>query len=77
MTEHYDPQASYDLIGPENIKVGEVRKGIYYEGTWEIGKIEGEVFHYNGEPAGKRGGLTITRDDLPLALFGLVKQDAN
>lgn len=77
MAEQYDPQESYDLMDPENIKVGEVRKGVYYEGTWQIGKIEGEVFHYNGEPAGKRDGLTITRDDLPLAVFQLVKQDAN
>lgn len=61
----YDPQAHYDLLDPEGIKVGELRKGRYFEGTWEVGYVEGDVFHYNGSPAGKLEGLTITRDDPP------------
>ncbi|MCS3835584.1 putative methyltransferase [Pseudomonas sp. JAI111] len=30
-----------------------------------MGMIEGEVFHYNGEPGGKLEGLTLTRNDPP------------
>lgn len=76
MNEHYDPHAHYDLLDQEDIKVGEVRQGRYYEGTWEAGQIEGDVFHYNGQPAGTRDGLTITRDDPPggLTVFRLVRQ---
>ena len=62
---NYDPQAIYDVIDPEGIKLGELRKGVYFEGDWEAGGIEGDVFHYNGKPAGKLEGLTVTRDDPP------------
>lgn len=65
MSEHYDSEVSYDLIDPEGIKVGEVRQGVYYEGDWKVGRIEGDVFHYNGQPAGTLKGLTITRNDPP------------
>jgi len=65
MSEQYDPKATYDVLDPESIKVGELRQGRYYEGTWEVGMLEGEVFHYNGAPAGKLDGLTLTRDDPP------------
>lgn len=61
----YDPQANYDFLDPEGFKLGEVRQGRYFEGTWEIGSIEGDVFHYNGEAAGKLEGLTVTRNDPP------------
>jgi hypothetical protein len=65
MNEHFDPQTTYDLVDPEGFKMGEVRQGLYYEGTWKVGEIEGDVFHYNGVPAGKVEGLTVTRDDPP------------
>jgi len=65
MSEQYDPQGSYDLLDPEGIKIGELRKGRYFEGDWEVGLIDGTVFHYNGEPAGRLDGLTVTRDDMP------------
>lgn len=61
----YDSQANYDFLDPEGFKLGEVRKGRYFESTWEIGYIEGDVFHYNGEAAGKLEGLTVTRNDPP------------
>jgi len=61
----YDPQAHYDFLDPQGIKVGELRKGRYFEGTWEVGFIEGDAFHYNGDVAGKLEGLTITRNDPP------------
>ncbi|GLO06577.1 MULTISPECIES: hypothetical protein [Pseudomonas] len=61
----FDPLASYDLIDPEGIKLGEVRKGLYYESGSAIGWFEGDVFHYNGKPGGRLDGLTITRDDPP------------
>jgi hypothetical protein len=63
MNEQYDPNTAYDLIDAEGIKVGDVRQGIYYEGTWEMGRIDGVVFHYNGEPGGTVEGLTVTRHD--------------
>ncbi|RYF47551.1 MAG: hypothetical protein EOO38_11935 [Cytophagaceae bacterium] len=63
MSEQYDPQASYDLMYAEDGKVGEVRLGRYFESGWEVGLIEGDVFHYNGQPAGKVEGLIVTRDD--------------
>lgn len=65
MTEQYDPQASYDFLDPEGIKIGELRQGRYFEGDWEVGLIDGAVFHYNGAPAGRLDGLTVTRDDPP------------
>lgn len=61
----YDPEANYDFLDPQGIKMGELRKGRYFEGTWEAGFIEGDVFHYNREVAGKLEGLTITRNDPP------------
>lgn len=70
----YDPQANYDLIDFEGIKVGEVRKGKYYEGNAHEGNIVGEVFHHQGAPAGKLEGLTITRDD-DATPFHLVPQE--
>lgn len=63
VNEKYDPQASYDLMYAEDGKVGEVRQGRYFESGWEVGLIEGDVFLYNGQPAGKVVGLTVTRDD--------------
>lgn len=76
MTEQYDPQGRYDVIDPEGIKLGELRQGSYFEGTWEVGMVEGDVFHYNGEPAGKVEGLTLTRNDPPgeLTQCQLVRQ---
>lgn len=65
MSEQYDPKAQYDVHDPEGIKLGEVRQGLYFEGDWEAGRIEGDVFHYNGEAAGKLDGLTLTRNDPP------------
>ena len=65
MSEQYNPQGQYDLFDPEGIKLGEIRQGRYFEGDWEAGAIEGDVFHYNGEPAGKLAGLTLTRNDPP------------
>jgi hypothetical protein len=76
LAEQYDPQANYDLMDPENFKVGEVRRGVYLENTWKVGKIEGEVFHYNGEPAGKLEGLTTTRYDRPPTQCQLVKHES-
>lgn len=77
MSEQYDPKATYDVLDPESIKVGELRQGRYFEGTWEVGAVEGDVFHYNGAPAGKLEGLTVTRDDPPgqLTQFRLVRQE--
>lgn len=74
---HYDPQANYD-VNYQGARVGELRKGRYFEGTWEVGYVEGEVFHYNGKPRGKREGLTLTRNDPPgeLTQFELVLQEA-
>lgn len=63
MNEQYDPQASYDLMYAEDGKVGEIRQGRYFENGWEVGLIEGNVLHYNGQPAGKVVGLIVTRDD--------------
>lgn len=65
MSEQYDPKAQYDVHDPEGIKLGEVRQGLYFEGDWEAGRIEGDVFHYNGEAAGTLDGLTLTRNDPP------------
>ncbi|WP_350025807.1 hypothetical protein [Pseudomonas fulva] len=59
----YDPQANYNLIDFEGIKVGEVKKGKYYEGDSHEGDILGDVFHDRVEAVGKREGLTITRND--------------
>jgi len=64
MSEQYDPEGSYDLMY-ESRKVGEVRHGLYYEGEWEVGSIEGDVFHYNRKPAGAVEGLTVSRYDQP------------
>lgn len=77
MSEQYDPKASYNVLDRESIKVGELRQGRYFEGTWEVGAVEGDVFHYNGEPAGKLEGLTLTRNDPPgeLTQFQLVRQE--
>lgn len=77
MSEQYDPEGVYDVIEPEGSKTGELRQGRYFETTWEVGKVEGDVFHYNGKPAGKLEGLTLTRDDPPgakLTQFKLVRQ---
>ncbi|KAB0507759.1 hypothetical protein [Pseudomonas moorei] len=76
MSEQYDPKACYDLLDPERIKVGELRQGRYFEGAWEVGTLEGDVFHYNGEPAGKLEGLTLTRNGPPgeLTQCQLVRQ---
>lgn len=73
----YDPQANYDFLDPEGFKLGEVRKSRYFESTWEMGYIEGDVFHYNGEATGKLEGLTVTRNDPPgqLTQCTLVLQD--
>ncbi|WP_280044024.1 hypothetical protein [Pseudomonas sp. Hg5Tf] len=71
----YDPQANYDVIEFEGTKIGEVRKGKYYEGSAHEGDIVGDVFHYQGAPAGKLTGLTITRDD-DATLFHLLPQDS-
>lgn len=65
MSEPYDPKGCYDVIDPEGIKLGELRQGRYFEGTWEVGMVEGDVFHCNGEPAGKLEGLTLRRNDSP------------
>lgn len=65
MSEQYDPSANYDIFDPENIQIGELRQGRYFEGTWEVGLVKGDVFHYNGEPADKLEGLTLTRNDPP------------
>lgn len=72
----YDPQASYD-VNYQGRRVGELRQGRYFEGTWEVGYMEGEVFHYNGQVRGKREGLTLTRNDPPgeLTQFDLVLQE--
>lgn len=77
MTEQYDPQGRYDVIDPEDIKVGELRQGRYFESTWEVGMVEGDVFYYNGERAGKLEGLTLTRNDPPgkLTQCQLVRQE--
>lgn len=53
------------MIDHEGIKVGELRKGRYFEGTWEVGMVEGDVLHYNGVPAGRLEGLILTRNDPP------------
>lgn len=77
MSEQYDPNTNYDLIEAEDIKVGEVRQGVCSEGTWEnAGKVDGDVFHYNGRPAGAGEGLTVTRNDTDNSLtqFQLVPQ---
>lgn len=76
MSEQYDPNANYDVFDPERIQVGELHQGRYFEGTWEVGSVEGDVFHYNGEPAGKLDGLTLTRNDPPgeLTQFQLMRQ---
>lgn len=71
----YDPQANYDVIDFEGIQVGEVRRGTYFEGGLAVGHIEGDVFHYQGEPAGKLTGLTIIRDD-DATPFHLVPQES-
>jgi hypothetical protein len=75
MSDQYDPEGSYDLMY-EGRKVGEARKGLYYEGTWEVGAIEGDVFIYNGKPAGSVEGLSVSRHDQPNGptLFQLVPQ---
>ena len=65
MSQQYDPKACYDVLDRENIKVGELRQCRYFEGTWEVGSVEGDVFQYNGEPAGKLEGLVLTRNDPP------------
>lgn len=65
MSEQYDPQGHYDVLDPENFKVGELRQGHYFEGSWEVGMVDGKLFHYNGKPAGKLEGLTLTRNDPP------------
>lgn len=77
MSEQYDPQGQYDVMDPEGIKLGELRQGRYFEGTWEVGTVEGEVFHYNGEPGGTLEGLTLTRNDPPgqLTQCQLVRQE--
>jgi hypothetical protein len=74
MSEQYDPSISYDLIYSEGQKVGEVRQGRYFERGWEVGFIDGDIFHYNGQPAGVVKDLIITRNDQPglLTLFRLV-----
>jgi len=74
MSEQYDPANSYDLIYAEGQRVGEVRQGRYFESGWEVGLIDGGVFHYNGQPAGKVEGLLLTRNDTPglVTLFRLV-----
>lgn len=76
MSEQYDSTASYDLIDAEDIKVGEVRQGKYYEGTWEAGRIEDGVFYYEAGATGLVEGLIVTRDDKPgqLTRFRLVPQ---
>jgi hypothetical protein len=76
MTEQYDPKGRYDVVDPEGIKLGELRQGRYFESTWEVGMVEGDVFHYNGEPVGKLEGLTLTRNDPPgeLTQYQLVRQ---
>jgi hypothetical protein len=43
-----------------------------------VGLIDGDVFHYNGRPAGKVEGLMVTREDKagPLIRFRLVPKKA-
>lgn len=74
MSDPYDPSANYDVFDPENIQVGELRQCRYFEGTWEVGSVQGDVF--NGEPAGKLDGLILTRNDPPgeLTQCQLVRQ---
>lgn len=64
--QKYDPLARYDVMHG-GIKVGEVVKGIYYEGPpdfrQQVGRIEIEE---------SPGGLTLTREDG--TMFALVPQ---
>lgn len=45
MSDQYDPHASYDLMYAKVGKVEEVNQGLYFEGGWEVGLIDGDVFY--------------------------------
>ena len=65
MKNEFDPDGLYDVIGPEGSKVGEINKGVYYEGAWQVGGVAGSEFIYNGQATGRIEGLTLTRSDPP------------
>ena len=75
MSSIYDPADHYDVLDPEGFKTGEFRAGRYFEGDWELGKLEGDIFHFNGEPAGRLEGLVLEGFvPVPTTKFQLVRQ---
>ncbi|MGF7111575.1 hypothetical protein QF017_001060 [Pseudomonas laurylsulfatiphila] len=75
MSSLYNPADHYDVLDPEGIKTGELRAGRYFEGDWEVGKAEGGVFHYNGEPAGRLDGMVLgCFAPVPTTRFQLIRQ---
>jgi hypothetical protein len=75
MKSELDLNGLYDVIDPEGLKVGEIKKGLYYEGGWQTGRVQGQDFVYNGQVAGNLDGLTLTRTyplGPPATIFQLV-----
>lgn len=68
----YDPQGHYDVLFADD-KLGELRKGIYYEQGDEAGGLDGDDFWHNGKKAGHREGLELVRTSPePVTRFQLV-----
>jgi len=68
MTEQYTQKGRYDVIDHTGYKVGEVVKGVFYEGAPDYRQAIWTVTH-----VGNDDGLTIVRDDG--AVFKLVPQE--
>jgi hypothetical protein len=67
MNEQYDPLGRYNVIGPDGVKIGEVRKGVLYEGAPEYDEEYGTItYEDDGE------GLTFVHNG---AVFELIPQD--
>lgn len=43
MSEDYDPDGRYDVFEPEGRKIGEVVKGVVYEGTPDFRREAGRI----------------------------------
>lgn len=80
MSEQYDPQGRYNVIDPDGGKIGEVVKGVLYQGAPDYreevgtvsfdGKDEGLTFEHSGtvftlELQEKDITQYVTRDELP------------
>lgn len=71
----YDPQGHYDVLFSDE-KLGELRKGIYYEQGDEAGGLDGNDFWHNGKKAGYREGLELVRTSPePITRFQLVPHE--